>query len=258
MAKIMAVTNQKGGVGKTTTATNVGAALSILGKKVLIMDLDPQANTTLGLGIDKNKINKDIYDVIVNGESISNVIQKVKHKGEIIDVIPSSVHLAGADISLHETKRANENVIKNALDTIKDNYDYIVMDCPPSLGLLNKNALIAADSVIIPIQCEYYALEGMTQLLATIRIIKKMFNPKLKIEGIVLTMYDNRTNLAKEVREEIRNLFKEKVYHTAIPRNVKLAEAPQYGQTIFQYDKNSIGAKSYLRLTQEVLNNAQN
>ena len=255
MAKIIAVTNQKGGVGKTTTATNLSAGFSLLGKKVLIIDLDPQANTTLGMGIKKGQIKKDIYDVIVNGEKISKVIIGALSKNIKIDVVPASVNLAGADISLHQKNKTNDNVIKDAVEEVRDNYDYIIIDCPPSLGLLNRNALTAADSVIIPIQCEYYALEGMTQLLATIRIIKKVFNSKLKIEGILLTMFDSRTNLAKEVKEEIEKLFKEKVYHTTIPRNIKLAEAPQYGQTIFDYDKNSLGAKSYLRLSQEVINN---
>lgn len=255
MARIISVTNQKGGVGKTTTATNLSAALSILGKKVLIVDLDPQANTTLGMGIKKDEVESDIYNVIVEGESIKDIIIPFKENPELVHIAPASVNLAGADISLHENNKSKDNVIKDSLKVVQDDYDFIIIDCPPSLGLLNRNALTAADSVIIPIQCEYYALEGMTQLLATIRIIKKMFNTNLKIEGILLTMYDNRTNLAKEVREEIKKLFKEKVYQTEIPRNIKLAEAPQYGQTIFQFDKNSNGAKAYLKLSQEVINN---
>ncbi len=255
MAKVISITNQKGGVGKTTTATNLGAGLSILGKKVLVMDIDPQANTTLGFGIEKGDVNKDMYDVIIKDVELKSIIKKIKNKEFSLDVAPASVQLAGVDIHLHESGKNNEQPIKKAIETIKEDYDYIIIDCPPSLGMLNRNALIASDSVIIPIQSEYYALEGMGQLFATIRIIKKMMNEKLKIEGILLTMYNPSTNLAKEVKQEIKKLFKEKVYHTEIPRNIKLAEAPQYSQTIFEYDKASKGAKAYMKLTQEVINN---
>ncbi len=255
MAKVISITNQKGGVGKTTTATNLGAGLSILGKKVLVMDLDPQANTTLGFGIEKGDVGQDMYDVIIKDVKLKSIIKKIKNKDFSIDVAPASVQLAGVDIHLHESGKQDKQPIKEAIQTIKKDYDYIIIDCPPSLGMLNRNALIASDSVIIPIQSEYYALEGMSQLFATIRIIKKMLNNKLKIEGILLTMYSSNNNLAKEVKQEIKKLFKEKVYHTEIPRNVKLAEAPQYAQTIFEYDKASKGAKAYMKLTQEVINN---
>jgi chromosome partitioning protein len=250
--KIITITNQKGGVGKTTTAINLAAGLGIKGKRVLLVDLDPQANSTTGLGIESNEVKNDFFDVIVNDFPIKKAI--INSSAKNVQIIPSSINLAGADIYLSAKKEKTDNLFKDKFKVLNKNYDYLIMDCPPSLGILNRNALSVADSVIIPIQAEYYALEGLTQLLSTISLVKKMFNPKLTIEGILLTMYDSRTNLASEVKDEVKKFFKEKVYKTIIPRNVKLAEAPSSGKSIFDYDKSSAGAKAYAKLTLEVLN----
>lgn len=251
MGKIIAVTNQKGGVGKTTTSVNLAAALAYLNKKVLLVDIDPQANATQGIGINRLEMRGSIYDLIVNDLQIDEVIMKsqVPH----LDVVPSSIDLAGADLELAEVKVGRERRLKEQLDQVRHNYDFILIDCPPSLGLLNTNALTACDTVIIPVQCEYYALEGLTQLLSTIRLTQQVFNPDLSIEGVLLTMLDQRTNLGVEVSQEVRKYFKEKVYRTFIPRNIKLSEAPSSGLNIFDYDPRSEGAKAYAQLAKEVI-----
>lgn len=251
MGKIIAITNQKGGVGKTTTSVNLAAALAYLNKKVLLIDIDPQANATQGIGIDRLKMNGSIYDLIVNESEITDVI--LKSNVPNLDVVPSSIDLAGADLELAEVKVGRERRLKEQLALVRDNYDYLLIDCPPSLGLLNTNALTASDTVIIPVQCEYYALEGLTQLLSTIRLTQQVFNPSLSIEGVLLTMLDQRTNLGIEVSQEVRKYFKEKVYRTFIPRNIKLSEAPSAGLNIFDYDARSEGAKAYAQLAKEVI-----
>ena len=250
MGKVIAITNQKGGVGKTTTAINLSAAMAVKGKKVLLIDTDPQGNATSGLGIDKSKENKNVYSVMIEGESIKECIQETKIKK--LHVLPSSIELAGAEIELVNVI-AREFVLKTAIDEIKDFYDYIIIDCPPSLGLITLNSLSAANSVLIPIQCEFYALEGLGQLINTINLIKKKINTELEVEGIVLTMYESRRKLSKEVVDEVRHHFKDKVYSTVIPRNVRLSEAPSHGLPIVVYDKNSVGTKSYNDLAKLVL-----
>ena len=251
MVKIIAVTNQKGGVGKTTTSVNLSAALAYLNKKVLLIDIDPQANATQGIGIDRTELELTVYDAISQGEALSNII--LKSEVENLDVVPANIDLAGVDIELAQVKAGREQRLKNALKEVQDQYDYVIVDCPPSLGLLNTNALTAAHSVLIPVQCEYYALEGLTQLLNTILLTQKTFNSTLTIEGVLLTMLDLRTNLGTEVSQEVRKHFREKVYETYIPKNVKLAEAPSAGLNIFDYDSHSEGAKAYGRLAKEVV-----
>lgn len=249
--KIIAITNQKGGVGKTTTAINMSACLAKKGKKILLLDLDPQANSTTGIGISKEDINYDIFDVLVNNKNINNAILKTTAEG--VDIVPSSISLAGAEIYLFNKNTKTEKLFDLILEKVKNNYDYVIMDCPPSLGLINRNGLSSADIVIVPIQAEYYALEGLTQLLSTISLVKKMFNPKLKIGGILLTMFDTRTNLGKEVEEEVKKFFREKVFKTKIPRNIALAEAPSTGLSIIDYQINSKGAIAYMKLIEEFL-----
>lgn len=249
MGKIISIFNQKGGVGKTTTVINLAAYIGSLGKKVLTVDIDPQGNTSSGLGIDKDKLEYSMYDVIM-GISPEKVI--VDTKVENVDIIPSKVDLAGAEIEL-TAKMSRETKVKDALLAVKNKYDYIFIDCPPSLGLLTINALTASDSVLIPIQCEFYALEGVQQLMNTIQLIKKSLNPGLEIQGVVMSMFDGRTRLSIEVVEEVKKYFRGKVYTTIIPRNVKLAEAPSYGMPIMIYDKNCKGAEAYLELAQEFL-----
>lgn len=252
MVRIISVANQKGGVGKTTTTVNLGACLAYYGKKVLLVDIDAQGNATSGVGIRKPDVAHDIYDVLVNEEPLKKVILKTTRKD--LDIIPATIQLAGAEIEL-TSMIARESRLKSALKEVKDDYDYILIDCPPSLGHLTINAFTSSDSILIPVQCEYYALEGLSQLLNTIRLVQKHFNPDLKIEGVLLTMYDARTNLGAEVVEEVRKYFREKVYDTIIPRNVRLSEAPSHGLSIIDYDPRSRGAEVYLSLVKEVLNN---
>ncbi len=251
MGKIIAFANQKGGVGKTTTCINVAAYIAAMGKKVLIIDMDPQGNATSGVGVEKNNDLKTLYNVIDKEVIIDEVILPTRLYG--LDIVPSTVDLAGAEIDLVQMN-AREHVVKNALNRIKDRYDFIFIDCPPSLGLLTVNALTASDSVIIPIQCEFFALEGLTQLMNTIRLIIHHLNPELKIEGVVLTMKDNRSNLVAQVSEEVKKFFNTKVYETYIPRNVRLAEAPSHGLPIILYDTSSKGANAYQSLAEEILN----
>ncbi len=251
MSKVIAITNQKGGVGKTTTSVNLSAALAYLGKKVLLVDIDPQANATQGIGVNRAELKDTVYDVLVENLTAEEVLLHTNVEG--LDIIPASIDLAGADIQLSQVKTGREQRLKKGIETIKNNYDYVIIDCPPALGLLNTNALTAADTVLIPVQCEYYALEGLTQLLNTIVLTQKHFNKTLTIEGVLLTMLDSRTNLGTEVSQEVRKYFKEKVYDVVIPRNIRLSEAPSAGLNIFDYDKASEGAKSYGKLAKEVL-----
>lgn len=249
MGKTIAVVNQKGGVGKSTTSINLGACLAQAGKKVLLVDSDPQGNTTSGLGIEKKSLSHCIYDLLINDLPLEKVIQTTQL--ENLSLIPATIQLAGAEIEL-VSAISRETKLKKALDKAGD-YDFLLIDCPPSLGLLTLNALTAADSVIIPIQCEYYALEGLTQLLNTVGIVQKHLNSQLGIEGILLTMFDPRTNLGQQVAEEVKNYLPNKVYQTVIPRNIRLSEAPSYGQPIIIYDPKSKGAQAYLDLAQEVM-----
>ncbi|MFA4859018.1 MAG: AAA family ATPase [Candidatus Margulisiibacteriota bacterium] len=250
MATIIATVNQKGGVGKTTTTVNLAAYLAAFGKRVLLIDIDPQGNATSGVGIDRTQISKCLYDVLTNDVPVAEIILKTKISG--LDLIPSTPRLAGADVELvNEPNR--EFKLKSALAAIQDQYEIIIIDCPPSLSLLTVNALTAAHEVIIPIQCEYYALEGIGHLNNTLNLIKQSLNPELKIRGIVLTMFNVRTILAEQVAEETRKYFGDKVFETIIPRNIRLAEAPSFGQPILFYDPASTGAKAYEKLTKEML-----
>lgn len=253
MGKSIAIFNQKGGVGKTTTNINLAACLAIKGKKVLVLDIDPQGNTTSGLGIDKRNLEYSTYDLLTE-DDIDTKKAILNTSTEGLDIIPASVSLAGAEVELVSVK-GREKKLKNALAKVKKDYDYIFIDCPPSLGLLTINSLTAVDSVLIPIQCEFYALEGVAQLMSTIDIVKKNLNSKLKIEGVILSMFDGRTNLSIQVVEEVKKYFKEKVYTTVIPRNVRLAEAPSYGLPIAEYDPKSSGAEAYREFAEEFLNN---
>ncbi|MEE1247116.1 MAG: AAA family ATPase [Acutalibacteraceae bacterium] len=250
MAKIIAVVNQKGGVGKTTSTVNLAASVALKGQKVLLMDIDPQGNATSGLGVNKRELETSSYDVIVNALPIDKTIRKTEF--ENLWVLPSNMNLAGAELELVDMKH-RESKIKNAVAPIKADFDFIFLDCPPSLGLITLNALCAADTVLVPIQCEYYALEGLSQLMSTIRQVKRLYNPHIEMEGVLLTMYDGRLNLTQQVVGELKRFFPKKVYATAIPRNVKLSEAPSYGLPIHYYDKNSKGAAAYDALADEFL-----
>jgi chromosome partitioning protein len=250
LGKTIAVTNQKGGVGKTTTAINLGAALASMGRKILLLDIDPQGNTTSGVGVNKADVAVCVYDVLVSEVHPTEAI--VKTNIENLDLMPSTIHLAGAEIELVPTISREYRLLRQ-LQLIKDQYDYILIDCPPSLGILTINSLTAADSVLIPIQCEYYALEGLSQLLNTVRLVQKHLNTSLAIEGVLLTMFDARTNLGVQVIEEVKKYFQQKVYHTIIPRNVRLSEAPSHGQSIITYDPRSKGAEGYMELAKEVI-----
>ena len=251
MGKSIAIFNQKGGVGKTTTNINLAACLAIKGKKVLVLDIDPQGNTTSGLGISKRGLENTMYEVlIVDGYNPENAIRSTAVKG--LDIIPASVELAGAEVEMVQLE-GREKRLKKALDKIRDLYDYIFIDCPPSLGLLTINSLTAVDSVLIPIQCEFYALEGVSQLVSTIDLVKKSLNPELEIQGVILSMFDGRTNLSAQVVQEVKKYFGDKVYTTVIPRNVRLAEAPSYGLPITAYDPKSKGAEAYMDFAEEFL-----
>ncbi|HAK1273387.1 TPA: ParA family protein [Listeria monocytogenes] len=250
MSKVIALANQKGGVGKTTSSVNLSSSLAFLGKKVLLVDIDPQGNASSGVGVNKGEIEHCIYDVLVDDVAIQDVLQKTDLDN--LNVIPATIQLAGAEVELVPAI-SREIRLKKAIDSIRDDYDYVIIDCPPSLGLLTLNALTAADSVLIPVQCEYYALEGLSQLLNTIRIVQKHLNEDLKIEGVLLTMLDARTNLGIQVIEEVKKYFQNKVFNTIIPRNVRLSEAPSHGKPILLYDAKSKGAEVYLELAKEVV-----
>ena len=250
MANVIALANQKGGVGKTTTSINLGACLADLHQRVLLIDLDPQGNATSGLGIDKRQIGQNVYDVLINDVPLKDVITKSSHPG--LDIVPTTIALSGAEVEL-TSLMARETRLKDAFGDVGDHYDFILIDCPPSLGLLTINAFTAANSILIPVQSEYYALEGLSQLMNTIQLVRKHFNKGLKIEGVLLTMYDRRTKLGKQVNAEVQKYFGSQVYHTIVPRNVRLSEAPSHGEAIVDYDRHSTGAKVYRQLAKEVL-----
>lgn len=256
MGKIISLVNQKGGVGKTTTSINLSASLAMYDKKVLLLDLDPQGNATTGVGFNKGDIEKSVYDVFNGTCEVNDVVLRTKFRN--LSLLPSSLQLAGIDIELLEKGREDPTFqkafqLRDKLNAVKEYYDYVIIDCPPTLGLITTNALTASDSVIIPVQCEFFALEGITQLLNAIMLTQKKLNPNLKLEGVLLTMFDSKTNLGIEVIEEIRSYFKEKVYTTIIPRLIRLAEAPSHGKPIIAYDPKSKGSQAYLNLAKEVI-----
>jgi len=251
VSRIIAIANQKGGVGKTTTAINLGACLAVAEKKTLVIDMDPQGNATSGLGIDKEEVERSIYDVLIEGMPLADAVIPTVHF-PYLDVLPATRDLVGAEVEL-VNRRNRENILRDAMEAIRGRYEYVLIDCPPSLGLITLNTLAAADSVLIPIQCEFYALEGLSQLLNTVTIVQKNLNPRLQIEGVLLTMYDGRLNLSRQVAEEAKEYFGPKVYRTTIPRNVRIAEAPSFGKPIVLYDVISVGAKSYLSLAKELI-----
>ncbi len=248
--KVIAIANQKGGVGKTTTAVNLSACLAKKGQRVLLVDCDPQGNSTSGVGVDKRRCEKTVYDVLIGGAEAKDAIVKTPY--ENLSICPSNISLSGAEIEL-VSEMGRETKLKNAIESVKDEYDIVLIDAPPSLGLITINVLTASDSVIVPIQCEYYALEGVSQLMSTIKKVKQVMNPSLEIEGILMTMFDSRTNLSIQVIEEVKKFFPNKVYKTLIPRNVRLSEAPSFGKPIIYYDMTSKGAESYLDLADEIL-----
>lgn len=250
MSKTVSILNQKGGVGKTTTAVNLSACIGDKDKKVLLVDVDPQGNTTSGFGIDKRKTKLSSYDILVGEEKAENVIIHTEFKN--IDIIPSNMDLAGAELEIID-KKGRESLLKNSLAPVWDKYDYVFLDCPPSLGLITLNALTASDTFLVPIQCEYYALEGLSQLMSTVRQIKRLYNPYIELEGVLLTMYDGRLNLTRQVVEEVKKFFPKKVYSTTIPRNVRLSEAPSFGQPIIYFDRSSKGSEAYNALADEFL-----
>lgn len=251
MGRIIAIANQKGGVGKTTTAINLSSCLAEKGKKVLSIDMDPQGNMTSGLGVDKDEISKTVYDLIIGEASIEDVI--CKGVSENLDILPTNIDLSAAEIELIGIDE-KEYIIKKEVEKVKNDYDFIIIDCPPSLSMLTINAMTTADSVLVPIQCEYYALEGLSQLIHTIELVQERLNPGLSIEGVVFTMYDARTNLSLQVVENVKDNLAQNIYKTIIPRNIRLAEAPSYGMPINQYDPKSAGAESYRLLAEEVIN----
>ena len=252
MGKVIAIANQKGGVGKTTTAINLGAGLARKGKKVLLIDIDPQGNSTSGVGIRKPTVERCMYDVLVSGVALETII--LSTEVDNLWIAPASIQLAGAEIELVPSM-SREEKLRQQMEGIRSQFDFVLIDCPPSLGLLTVNALTASDSVLVPIQCEYYALEGLSQLINTIKLVQRHLNKSLQLEGALLTMYDPRTNLAAQVVSEVRSYFGRQVYQTIIPRNVRLSEAPSHGQTILDYDPRSRGAETYMQLAEEVLSN---
>jgi len=250
LSKIIAIANQKGGVGKTTTAINLASCIAVAERRTLLLDIDPQANATSGMGVDHTNISKSIYEVILKDENINDVILSTEIS--YLDLVPSSIRLVGAEVELVNLI-GREKVLREAINGLKTEYEYIFIDCPPSLGLLTINSLTAAHSVLIPIQCEYYALEGLSQLLKTIRLVQKNLNPDLKIEGVLLTMFDNRLNLSNQVADDVRKFFDDKVFDTVISRNVRLSEAPSFGKPVILYDAVCTGTENYMRLAQEIL-----
>ena len=250
MSKIIAITNQKGGVGKTTTSINLSAAIAETGKKVLVVDMDPQGNTTSGFGINKNELENTVYELILGECSVGEAI--IKNVAENVSLLPSNVNLAGAEVDLLD-RDDKSFILKKEMDYIADEYDYVIIDCPPSLNMLTINAMTTATSVIVPIQCEYYALEGVSQLIHTINLVRERLNPGLDIDGVVFTMYDGRTNLSQQVVENVKENLSHHIYETMIPRNIRLAEAPSFGQPITVYDPKSAGAESYRLLAKEVI-----
>ena len=250
MNRVIAIANQKGGVGKTTTAINLSACLADLGKKVLALDLDPQGNMTSGLGVDKDEIERSVYDLIIGNAGIEECI--CKNVLDNLDVLPSNIDLSAAEIEMIGVEN-KEFILKNEMEKIKDDYDFVIIDCPPALSMLTINAMTTADSVLVPIQCEYYALEGLTQLIHTIELVQERLNSSLQIEGVVFTMYDARTNLSLQVVENVKDNLNQNIYKTIIPRNIRLAEAPSYGKPINMYDPKSAGAESYMQLADEVI-----
>ncbi|OGP58368.1 MAG: chromosome partitioning protein ParA [Deltaproteobacteria bacterium RBG_13_49_15] len=250
MAQIICIANQKGGVGKTTTAINLGASLAVSDKKTLLIDCDPQANATTGIGINKNTIQKTLYHGLVQGDRVEDLI--IETEIETLKIIPSRIELIGFEVEMMDDPE-RETVLKRLLETIKDRFDYIILDCPPSLSLLTINAMTASDSLLIPLQCEFYALEGLGQLLGTVKRIKQSLNPNLRIAGILLTMFDTRTNLSHQVAENAEKYFKKLLFKTTVPRNVRLSEAPSFGKPILLYDANSVGASSYFSLAKEIM-----
>ncbi len=251
MSRVIAIANQKGGVGKTTTAINLGASLAVAERRTLVVDIDPQANASSGLGLSRSEANPNVYDVLIGGRTVREATHRELHFPNL-DLVPSTRDLVGAEIEMVEMA-SRETVLRRALQEIRQDYDFVLVDCPPSLGLLTLNTLTAADAVMIPIQCEFYALEGLSQLLNTVRLVQRALNPKLEIEGVLLTMFDRRLNLSRQVAADAREYFGSKVFKTAIPRNVRLAEAPSFGEPIVMYDVLSAGAQSYLALARELL-----